>query len=441
MGQVKQSTRTLSRIFLSLLVLITVFGSKVAAAEPIKVDGAAAIIIDANSGQVLFEQGSDEQLPIASMTKLMSEYLILEAIKEGKIAWDDEVAISVELATLSHKRALSNVPLRQDYAYTVKDLYESMAIYSANASTMALATHVAGSEKSFVGLMNEKAAELGLEKYEFVNASGLNNADLGDLRPEGTEPNGETSLSARSVAKLAYYLLRDYPEVLETASIPFAEFNAGPDEKVDMPNWNEMLPGADHEYSGIDGLKTGYTSAAGNNFTATAKRGDTRLITVVMGTDTRADRFNETAKLLDYGFNHFDQEILLEKGAQPDKGLIEVAVGKEKEVQVVTKDDVSLLFSRQQDASYTTEIKLDEDKLDDEGRLVAPLKKGEKVGTLKISLSEPTSYIDGDELQVDLVTANEVEKAGWFTLTMRGIGGFFSGLWTGLTDWVGGLFS
>ncbi|WP_353626103.1 D-alanyl-D-alanine carboxypeptidase family protein [Bacillus sp. JCM 19041] len=411
-------------------------------AQSIDVDGSAAIIIDADTGQILYEENSDEQLAIASMTKMMTEYLVLEAIEEGQISWDDEVSVSEHLYPLSHQPELSNMPLRSDFTYTVEQLYDSMAIYSANASTIALAEHVAGSETAFVQQMNDKAEEMGLEKYDFVNSSGLNNSDLDGNHPEGTAADGETTLSARSVALLAYNLLQDYPEVLDTASIPDAEFEAGPDETLDMPNWNWMLPGKTHFYEGVDGLKTGYTSAAGNSFTATAVQDNVRLITVIMGADTRDDRFDETAKLLDHGFDNFNEEIVIEEGQEPENNIITVAGGKETEVPVVTSEDLAVMIGQYDDNEYTVEIDLAEEKTNEDGELLAPIEEGEPIGTLKVTFANPTDYIQGNQQSgVDLVAVSNVEEAGWFTMSMRGIGGFFSGVWTSITDTVSGWFS
>ncbi|MDO7270209.1 D-alanyl-D-alanine carboxypeptidase family protein [Shouchella clausii] len=431
------------RIMAALAMLAFVLGPiKPASAQSLTVDASAAIVVNADTGQILFEQNSDEQLAIASMTKMMTEYIVLESIANGDISWEDEVTITDHLLPLSHQRELSNVPLRQDYTYTVKDLYESMAIYSANASTMALAEHVAGTEAQFVAKMNEKAEELGLEKYEFINASGLNNADLQGEHPEGTPADGETTLSARSVAQLAYHLLKDFPEVLDTASVPEAVFDSGPDEKIDMQNWNWMLPNSPHYYEGVDGLKTGYTDAAGNSFTATAERDGVRLITVVMGTDTRDDRFNETKKLLDYGFSQFEEHRIIDAGTEPEGGVVPVARGKEKEVQLVTNRDLTFMLGKGQNENYSVEIELDESKTNENGELVAPLEEGETVGTLKVIMDEPVDYLPGSQQSgIELVAAADVEEAGWFTMSMRGIGGFFSNLWSSVSDTISGWFS
>ena len=412
----------------------------------VDVNASASILVDADSGKILFADNIDDQLPIASMTKMMSEYLILEAIDQGTINWDDEVSISDPVRALSLKIDLSNVPLRQDYTYTVEELYQSMAIYSANASTIALAEHVAGSETDFVQMMNDKAGELGLESYSFVNSSGLNNSDLAGNHPEGTEADAENELTAKSVAQLAYHLINDHPEVLETASIPELEFQAGEDEVIQMQNWNWMIPGvnAQHEYDGADGLKTGFTSGAGNSFTGTASRDDMRLITVVMGAVTRDDRFDETAKLFDYGFDNFHEVELLPEGYKPDgEDVIPVTGGKENEVSISTSEALSVVVKNDEEELYSPEVTLSEELLNEDGEFVAPLEEGQEVGEVQLAYNgeEDVQYLyDNRSNSTPLVADQAVEKASWFTMSMRGIGSFFSGIWTSVSDTVTGWF-
>src|SRR5699024_3157018 len=229
----------------------------------------------------------------ASMTKMMTEYLVLEAINEGDITWDTTTQIGDYPYWLSSNNSFSGIGLRQNKAYTVKELYEGMAIISDNATTVALAELIAGSEGEFVKMMNAKAEEMGLTEYKFVNSTGLSNSDLGEYHPEGTEPNADNLLSARSAALLAYNLINDYPEALEYSSMMTSELDG---KKLTNLNW--MLPWEDNNftqygYEGIDGLKTGHTDAAGYTFTGTAKQGDRRLITVVMKTNSKGQRFSE----------------------------------------------------------------------------------------------------------------------------------------------------
>ncbi|WP_431309041.1 D-alanyl-D-alanine carboxypeptidase family protein [Halalkalibacter lacteus] len=436
--------------WLSIMLAVVIVATAI---QPIKTSAAfdleaeSAILVDAKTGKILFQKNIDAILPTASMTKMMSEYLILEAINAGKISWDQEVTISDFVRTLSLQTALSNVPLRQDATYSVEQLYQSVAIYSANASTIALAELIAGSETQFVKMMNDKGAELGLEEYEFVNSTGLNNSDLQGNHPDGTGENAENMMSARATAKLAFHLINDYPEVLETASIPTMVFEAGPEELIEMRNWNWMLSGIEpqHNYEGVDGLKTGYTSAAGNAFTGTAERNGMRFISVVMRTGTRDDRFNETKKLLDHGFTNFTHMELVDAGFVPE-GFehIQVAAGKEREVGISSVEALSTVMRNGEEKLYTTELSLNESQLNENGELVAPFEAGTEVGTLSLVYNgdEDEEFLyTSQRAEVPVVTDVEVEKAGWFSMMMRAIGGFFSSIWNGVADTVKGWFS
>src|SRR5690606_31657995 len=225
----------------------------------------------------------------------------------GKLSWDDTTKISDYAYAISDpNNGFSGAGLSQSKAYVVEDLYNTMAIYSDNAATIALAELVAGTEENFVKMMNDKAAELGLPDFHFANSTGLTNQMLEDVYPTGRDVQGDNILSAESVALLAYSLIRDYPEVLEHSSIPQFIFEG---KKLNNYNWmlkhdpNESPNFVPFYYEGMDGLKTGYTGPAGKCFTGTAMRDGKRLITVVMHTNVEKDspRFVETRKLLDYG--------------------------------------------------------------------------------------------------------------------------------------------
>ncbi|WP_346726988.1 D-alanyl-D-alanine carboxypeptidase family protein [Bacillus suaedae] len=434
---------------LMVVLVLTLAIQPERAEASLNLDAEAAIVIDAESGKILYSKMIDSVLPIASMTKMMSQYLIFEAIEDGTITWDQEVPISDFVRQLSHDKSLSNVSLRQDYPYTVKELYESVTIYSANGSMIALADLIAGSEAAFVQKMNEKAAELGLEDYEFVNSTGLNNSDMAGNHPEGTEADAENVLSARATAKLAFHLIHDYPEILETASIPVKMFQAGPGEEERMENWNWMISGIKPDlerfaYEGIQGLKTGSTDTAGAAFTGVAKRGDLQLISVVMRTPTREARFTETKKLLDYGFSQFSKTELFSTGFIPEgEGTLPVIGGKEQEVSISSTVPVSTVIKNGEEELYSVELVLDEEQLNEDGELVAPIEDGQEVGKLELVYSgeEVIDYLyPSQKVEVAVATETSVEAAGWFTMTMRAIGGFFSGIWTGVADTVGGWF-
>ncbi len=397
----------------------------------LKVD--AAILIDADSGKILYEQNADTPLGIASMTKMMTEYLLLDAIKAGTVKWDQEYRVTDQTHKMSHNRLLSNVPLRADGTYTIRELYEAMAIYSANAATVAIAETIAGTETEFVKLMDKKAKEMGLEGYKFVNSTGLNNIDYAGLHPVGTGETDENVMPAKSLAKLAYHLLKDHPEVLETSSIPKKVFREGTPDRIEMANWNFMLPGLVFAYKGVDGIKTGSTEFAGQSFTGTAKRDDTRLISVVMkayddtGASTREARFAETKKLFDYGFSQFSkQEILPANYKFKGNETIKVTKGKEKEVKIAATEPVSFMVKTSEKDLYTPKLVLDKKSLE------AGVKKDTVVGKVVIERTEGSDYgyINGKNLEVDVVTTEDVERASGISLFFKGIGSFFSNLWS-----------
>ncbi|PKR82526.1 serine hydrolase [Heyndrickxia camelliae] len=427
--------------------------SAFAADDVLDVHANGAIAIEASTGKVLYAKNADTALGIASMSKMMTEYILLESIKEGKVKWDQEYTPSDYVVKISHNTSLSNVPLRKDMKYKIIDLYHAMAIYSANAATIAIAETIAGSETNFVKMMNEKAKELGLKDYKFVNCTGLNNSDLQGMYPKKFGgPTDENVMSARAAAKLAFHLVNDYPEMLKTSSIPKMVFHAGPGEDINMQNWNWMLPTLVYgsKDNGVDGLKTGTTDFAGSCFTGTAMRNGMRVITVVLnatdskGKSTKSSRFDETKKLMDYAFSNFTVKEVYPKNYQITKHkTLPVLKGKEKSVKLETKEPLRLVVQNGEDKAYNPVLELNKKKLDKDGNLLAPVKKNEVVGKLVAEYkgSKDYGYLYGQKsASVDVVTANNVDKANWFVLMMRGIGHFFANIWGGVTSTVKGWF-
>ncbi|MFC4098765.1 D-alanyl-D-alanine carboxypeptidase family protein [Paenibacillus xanthanilyticus] len=381
----------------------------------------AAILIDAATGQVLYEKNADEVRPPASMTKMMSEYIILEEIKSGRQSWDTVVTANAEAAAVPADG--SQIYLAEGDQHPLKDMYIAMAVGSANDATIALAGHIAGSEQAFVAKMNETAKSLGLTTANFTTATGL--ADT-------------TVISARDMAKFAKILLDTHPEFLDYSKISTYKFRER-DEKP-MVNWNWMLEAhktnpetpsiAQFAYTGVDGMKTGYISAAGYCFTGTVKQGDLRLISVVMGTESQKARFRETAKLYDYGFANFERKTVVQPNAVVEKAeTVTIKKGKSKSVPVATKSGVSFLVKK----GETPAVEQTKLTLLPEDQLVAPIKKDQKLGTVTYAYKDPAT---GKALEstVDLIATADVEKAGWFRLMMRAIGDFFSGLFQGIVD-------
>ncbi|WP_053589198.1 D-alanyl-D-alanine carboxypeptidase family protein [Bacillus sp. FJAT-22090] len=256
------------------------------------IKGHSAILLNASTEEILMEQDADIPFPVASMSKMMTEYLVLEQIENGNIEWDDPVVMS-HSANNMDPRAVK-IYVKDNDVLTVRDLYSAMVIYSANNATIALAEHIAGSEKKFAKLMNDKATKMGLSsKTNFVNSTGLFNTD-----------GSENVMTAKDVALLANQLLRDFPDVIETTKL--LEYKLAYDGTT-LKNSNAMLDPENQDlyFNPVDGLKTGFTETAGYCFTGTAQKGDKRLISVVMGTKSDDARFLETRKLLSFGFEHF----------------------------------------------------------------------------------------------------------------------------------------
>ncbi|KMP20968.1 D-alanyl-D-alanine carboxypeptidase family protein [Bacillus cereus] len=254
---------------------------------PPEINAKAAMIIDASDGDIIYQYNENEAFAPASMSKMMTAYLLLESIHNGKVRWEDPVKMSAKAAQTEGAR----IPVQVNDTLTVKDLYHALMIESANNAAVALAEYMAKSEKDFVQLMDAKAKQLKMSEHaKFANASGLQ------------EPDGsETKMTAGDVAQLAYHLIKDYPEILEVTHLRQSQLASN---NINVISTNDMLNKNNKSLyiEGIDGLKTGFTDSAGYCFTGTAKQGDNRIITVVMGTSSKTKRFTETNKLMSYAF-------------------------------------------------------------------------------------------------------------------------------------------
>ncbi|OMF29118.1 D-alanyl-D-alanine carboxypeptidase [Paenibacillus sp. FSL H8-0548] len=378
----------------------------------------AAILIDADSGQVLYEVNSEEPLPAASMTKLMTEYIVLEEISNGRLNWDEVVTTSAEAASTPADG--SSVFLAQGDQHTVLDLYRAMAVGSANDATIALASKISGSEQGFVTKMNEVADQLGLETAIFTSATGLSET---------------TVISTAEMAKLAQIILNQHPEFLEYSKLQEYKFRERDKTAIVNINWmlgtNVNQSGLKHlAYEGVDGMKTGFINSAGYNFTGTVKRGEQRFISVVMDTATKSARFNETAKMYDYGFSTFEKKtVLAPKSVVETMQSVKIKKGKKKSLAVVTDKDITFMVKK----GVEPKIEVQSTDIKPDSELIAPIAAGTVVGTVTYK------YTDADTAQeltrtVNLITNEDGEKGGWFRLMFRGIGDFFAGLFNGIVN-------
>lgn len=331
----------------------------------------SAILMEESTGNILYESNPDERLPIASVTKVMTMLLIMEAVDSGKISLDDMVTVSENAMSYGG----STMFLETGEQLTVNDMLKGIAVASANDGCVAMAEHLAGSESAFVDMMNEKAKKLGMENTHFMNTNGLDEDDHYS--------------SARDVAIMSRELMK-HETIFNYTSIWMDTLRGG---KFQLANTNKLI----RFYDGANGLKTGSTSKALCCLSAAAKRNDMQLIAVVLGAPTSAERFASAKSLLDYGFANYAVNTQITAGDEVQK--ITVEKGVDKEVGVVASDSCSTLVKKGQEDNITKEIKIDE-------TITAPIEAGQKIGTMTISR-------DGEVIaDIDLNASSAVEKKG-----------------------------
>ncbi|MGZ9586668.1 D-alanyl-D-alanine carboxypeptidase family protein [Paenibacillus marinisediminis] len=398
--------------------------------ESLGLNGSSYILMEASTGQMIVDINSHVPLPPASMTKMMTEYIILEKVKSGEISWEDQVTAGKN-ASLQQG---SKIYLAENDKHTVKDLYIAMAIGSANDAAVALAEYAAGgSEQEFVKLMNDTAKRLGMETAHFINATGLDSSDM----PEEFRPSGdqETQMSAQDVSKLVRAIVVDHPEFRDFTTIQKYKFRERDTASIENLNWmleaNKDVPNFKrYAYDGLDGMKTGFTDQAGYCFAGTAERDGMRLISVVMGTDSKEQRFLDTAKLMDYGYTNYEvKQAIAPKQTVAGHETAPIVKGVSTTVPVVTEKNVSFVVDRGSnfdESSLTSDV-----KLTPEEELVAPIKSGQKVGEITYTYKGKS----GEQKQtVNLIASEDVEKGSWWRLFLRGIKEFFVDLFYSIGD-------
>ena len=366
-------------IFLALCTVILCI-TPVRAAN-LEIPGKSAILMDMATGAVLYEQNAHEKLAPASVTKVMTMLLIMEAIDSGKIGWDDTVTVSESAAA----KGGSQIYLKVGETMSVSDMLKSVAVSSANDCACALAEHIAGSEGAFVEKMNIRAGQLGMKDTHFVNCTGL----------DDDENAREHLTSAYDIAIMSRELMLNHPDIQKFTTIWMDTVRGG---AFGLSNTNKLV----RFYPGATGLKTGFTSSAGYCLSATAQRDGLGLIAVILGSKTSQERFAGCKAMLDYGFANF----ALVKPELPAENSIPVKLGTQKHVTAVPGEDVKLLIDKGQKDQVNIQVALEE-------TLTAPISKGQKVGTLTVRV--------GDQVlrQVPMVAQDAVPRLTWWDLFVQ----------------------
>jgi len=369
-------------VVLALCLLLSALPVHVGAVE-LNVAGKSVLLMDIETGTVLYEQNAHERLAPASVTKVMTMLLIMEAIDGGRIGWDDTVIASEAAAA----KGGSQIYLKVGETMSVSDMVKSIAVSSANDCACAMAEHIAGSESAFVDMMNARAAELGMRDTHFVNCTGLD---------DGEEAKNHLT-SAYDIALMSRELMKNHPDITKFTTIWMDTVRGG---AFGLSNTNKLV----RFYPGATGLKTGFTSGAGYCLSATAQRDGLGLIAVVMGCDSSQNRFAACKQLLDYGFANY---ALVE--AELTEGNVPVTLGKADSVRAVPAENLQILVDKAQKNQVQIQTVLEES-------VPAPVSRGQRLGTLTVKVGEQVIK------QVPLIAETGVERLTWFDLFLLVLG-------------------
>lgn len=370
------------KTFLTLLALVfaagqafALSGAPMVEGTPVDIMCASAILVEMDSGQIIFEQHADDMRPVASVTKVMTILLALEAVEDGRAAMADTVTVSKNASGMGGSQILLDTGETQTYSQLLK----SIIVASANDSAVALAEYLYGSETLFVDRMNARAKELGMTNTVYKNCTGL--------------PAEGQYTTARDVAVAAREMFA-HEAYFDYSTVWLEDFDHGDGRKTQMTNTNKLT----RLYEGCDGGKTGSTDEAGYCFAATARRGGMRLVAVTLDSDTSTDRFDSAAAMFDYGFANYRLYPVAEKGA-PVKGALPVTGGDTDSVPLVIDGDLTLLVTKgsEQDISLLPDIP---------DSIEAPVAAGQRVGSVDVILDERKVA------SLDIVTAGAVTATG-----------------------------
>ncbi len=353
----------LSKKLISILTVIAIVSLGLffpVNADDMNLNCKSAVLMDFGTGKLIYEQDSHEKLAPASVTKVMTMLLTMEALESGKIGFDDKVTISLQASSKNNKGTM--LLLDAGEVRTVKELLYGIAVESANDACIAMAEHISGSEEEFVKLMNKRAKELGANDTNFVNPNGL--------------PAEGHVTSAHDIAIMSRELLK-HNQIFEFISKYMVTVYVGKNNNVkrELVNKNKMV----RFYNDVDGIKTGWTEEAGYCISVTAKRNNLRLISVVMGAPKVDVRNREARKLIDYGFANFNSYLVSKKGDRIQE--VKVSKGSSIKVNAVTDSDVTVLLNKGEEKNIKKTAELPE-------VVSAPLKKGQKIGELIISIND-----------------------------------------------------
>jgi serine-type D-Ala-D-Ala carboxypeptidase (penicillin-binding protein 5/6) len=371
-------------LFLSVSLAFVAQARQVIIPAPPQLAATAYFLIDADTGRVLVENDADKQLPPASMTKMMTSYIVSAELERGAISPDDLVEISVN----AWRKGGSKMFVREGTKVSIKDLLRGVIIQSGNDASIALAEHIAGSESAFADIMNQQAALLGMTNTVFKNATGW---------PE----DGHVS-TVKDLAILGRALIKDFPKHYQLYAEKYFSYNG-----INQPNRNKLL----FSDKTVDGIKTGHTEEAGFGLTASSEKDGMRLISVVTGTRSESARADESQKLLSYGFRYYKTHKLY--SANEVVSSVKVWKGQSDTLALGLSKDIYLTVPRGSEKDLVATVNVDQ-------TIEAPIREGQELGNIVVSLDEE------ELLNVPVVALSSIEQSGFFSRTMDSISLFFN---------------
>lgn len=379
----------------------------------------AGVVVDAQTGQVIADQNGTERLPIASTTKLITMYMVKEAVKSGKISLSQKVKVPEDIAAFSQDLSVANTPMTAEKTYTVQQLIDAMMVPSSNGAALLLANLLGGSQAKFEKMMEAKLESWGIAGVKIYSPSGLTNGDMKKFKDSSADDDVENEMSARELAVVARRLVVDYPDVLKTAQQKTVEFPAVSGGTETMNNTNELLGNETFNLNWL-GLKTGTTPNAGGNFVGVTKIQGRPVVSVVLNSGDNADaaaKFNATLTMV----KKADDAVKVQKvasGLKPAKNTVSVLTAKDGKVSYKTKGTATFFVPAGESATTkAVNAKLSK-------KITAPLKQNEKLGTaqLESSFAAANDWLTGAP-EVELVSVSEEPRANWFATTWRGMFG------------------
>ncbi|MGK4057942.1 D-alanyl-D-alanine carboxypeptidase family protein [Limosilactobacillus reuteri] len=405
------------RLLIISTIFLLIFGVSLPVHATPRIDAKAAIMVDSSTGQIIYEKNANQQLPVASISKLLTVAVVHDELQQHVITDYSKVEVTPDIATISNDPSYSSIGLVSGQSYSVIELLNAAMVKSADGATVALATAAGNSLDKFVIKMDQKAHEIGLKKAKIINPTGLTNGEMKGLASDNVPANAENEMSAKDVALLSRYLIQSYPAILQVTAQKKANFFITKDNTKSVDNLNKMLPGEQYTVSGvkINGLKTGTSDKAGACFVSTGNYKGHQIITVVLHAkgDNKDNRFVQTQNL----YKMLKQDYHLQQIKLPSN-VTNAKVKHGVTSNLSTSPKKLSIWSNSPLTSYTVSQNFDNKLTNNTQTLQAPIKRGQRIGSLRLTSSK-LKTVSGEPLTYPLYSNESVPKGNFLERLFR----------------------